>query len=456
MMTRHPRRLRPSLEELERRLVPSAVATTSANWSGFAIDTSRGAVTAVSGTWVVPTATGTGTAYSSAWVGIDGFSSSTVEQIGTDSDLVNGSPRYYAWYEMYPRGSVELPLSIRAGDTVSAAVTYAAGAFTLSITDVSTGQSWRTTQVLSGVQRSSAEWVVEAPSSTFGLLPLADFGKVSFTAAQATASGTTGPIDDGTWAGSQLYQINMVSRSGTAQDTTSALTNSGSPTTSSFAVTYAAASPAPSPPPSRGRWRQPDQAVAPQAVTTTAGAAASATVALSLVGARPQGSASQPAPPAASRAAPQLVSVVPAAPATSAALQAPSGQGALPGGVHGPEMDGADGGADDRPAAPEQLPAPNESDERPSAPRVDRMPSAAPAALPMILPEAAWAADACFVERPGATAVTDTPTGLGDDGMALGVAGVLLGLAVSSPWDAPREQMLKSARVRSPRIRFFQ
>src|SRR5262245_38118591 len=127
MKTRPSRTARLCLEELEGRLVPSAVATTSTNWSGYAVNTSRGAVTAVSGTWVVPTVTGGGTAYSSAWVGIDGFSSSTVEQIGTDSDLVNGIPRYYAWYEMYPAPSIELPLTIQAGDTITAAVTYASG-----------------------------------------------------------------------------------------------------------------------------------------------------------------------------------------------------------------------------------------------------------------------------------------------------------------------------------------
>ena len=43
---------------------------------------------------------GGSTAYSSFWVGIDGFSSSSVEQMGTDSDVVNGIPTYYAWYNV--------------------------------------------------------------------------------------------------------------------------------------------------------------------------------------------------------------------------------------------------------------------------------------------------------------------------------------------------------------------
>ncbi|HEX5271002.1 MAG TPA: hypothetical protein VFW33_10960 [Gemmataceae bacterium] len=45
---------RPRLEELEGRLVPSVVAPTSTNWSGYAVTAKSGSVTAVSGSWVVP------------------------------------------------------------------------------------------------------------------------------------------------------------------------------------------------------------------------------------------------------------------------------------------------------------------------------------------------------------------------------------------------------------------
>jgi len=32
----------------------------------------------------------------------DTFNSTSVEQLGTDSDCDSGTPSYYAWYEMYP------------------------------------------------------------------------------------------------------------------------------------------------------------------------------------------------------------------------------------------------------------------------------------------------------------------------------------------------------------------
>ena len=79
------------VEELESRWVPSAVlhaagshAATSSNWSGYDVTANAGAVTSVRGSWTVPSVSGIGSSTSSAWVGIDGANSSSVEQIGTD------------------------------------------------------------------------------------------------------------------------------------------------------------------------------------------------------------------------------------------------------------------------------------------------------------------------------------------------------------------------------------
>jgi hypothetical protein len=233
---KNPNRFHPRVEEMERRLVPSTLVNSS-NWSGYAVSTSAGAVTQVSGSWVVPTVATNVSGYSSAWVGIDGFSSSTVEQTGTDSDYVNGQAQYYAWYEMYPAGFVKLNLAINPGDTMSASVSNTSpGQFVLYIKDVNTGKSSTTTQTSSKAQQSSAEWILEAPSSISGVLPLANFGSINFSGAKATISGTTGPADN-SWSGTTLYQIDMATRR-TLEATTSALTDSGSPLTSGFSVTW--------------------------------------------------------------------------------------------------------------------------------------------------------------------------------------------------------------------------
>ena len=83
---------------------------TSTNWSGYAVTGATGAYTDVKGTWVAPTASCSSrqTAYSSFWVGIDGDSSNSVEQLGTDSDCRRGHANYSGWYEMYPNPLVQL------------------------------------------------------------------------------------------------------------------------------------------------------------------------------------------------------------------------------------------------------------------------------------------------------------------------------------------------------------
>jgi Peptidase A4 family len=238
MKTRRPIRTRLWVEELEPRVVLSPVFhnVESTNWSGYSIQASN--VSVVSGSWTVPSATGANGSYSSFWVGIDGYSSNSVEQIGTDSDIQGGRAVYYAWYEMYPNPSYKISLTIHAGDKITASVTYSApSTYTLSLTDTTTGKGFSTNKTLAGAANSSAEWIAEAPSSYSGVLPLADFGTVNFSNASATVNGVAGPID-----GSSPYTgINMVTPSGALKATTSALnadTTVNGVTTSSFSVTW--------------------------------------------------------------------------------------------------------------------------------------------------------------------------------------------------------------------------
>jgi len=210
---------------------------TSTNWAGYAVETSlakpQSAVTDVKGSWTVPAAdcSVTPTAYSSFWIGIDGYSSNTVEQIGTDSDCSSGKPQYYAWYEMYPKFPSNLRMTVKPGDVMTAEVKYNAnGKFLLTITDTTTGASFSTTQNGKSAKRSSAEWIAEAPSSG-GVLPLADFGTAQFQGASATLNGHTGTISDTSW---QKDALTMATSSGV----TKALPSSLSPDGSAFSVTW--------------------------------------------------------------------------------------------------------------------------------------------------------------------------------------------------------------------------
>jgi len=192
--------------------------STSTNWSGYAVTGSR--FTSVSASWKQPTATCSATAYSSFWVGLDGDTSNTVEQTGTDADCSGKSPQYYAWYEMYPKFPVNLSRPVTPGDTMTASVTTdGRGNFTLTISDTTRGWTNTTTARLKSAKLSSAEVIAEAPSSSGGVLPLANFGTASFTAAKANGSlltSTTPNIDPITMANGSTVKAQPGSISGGA------------------------------------------------------------------------------------------------------------------------------------------------------------------------------------------------------------------------------------------------
>jgi hypothetical protein len=162
---------------------------TSTNWSGYAVDGSG--ATSVTASWVQPYASNCSAvpnSWSSPWVGIDGDTSNTVEQIGTDSDCSRGAATYYAWWEMYPRGVVVIsPIAVHPGDSFTATVSYGSGGFTMTLTDTTTGTHFSTTQAAANVSRSSIEWIMEGPSNG----NLTNFGSIGFTNASGTIGGLT-------------------------------------------------------------------------------------------------------------------------------------------------------------------------------------------------------------------------------------------------------------------------
>jgi hypothetical protein len=193
-----------------------AGTTTAANWAGYAATGTK--FSSVSAGWVVPTVTCiTGKQLSAAWVGLDGFNSATVEQIGTDSDCAAGAPNYYAWYELFPSAVFILAKPVAPGDRMSASVVATTPTtFALTITDVTKGWTRAFAKTLATAKRSSAEIIQEAPCCTAGgnVLPLANFGTINFTNANANGQ----PIGNLT-----PKRINMVA-AGVVKATTSALT----------------------------------------------------------------------------------------------------------------------------------------------------------------------------------------------------------------------------------------
>lgn len=187
---------------------------TSSNWSGYFAATSTsspqpGSVSQAIGSWTVPAVSATPSdAFSSAWVGIDGAGSNTVEQLGTEQDWIGGQAQYYAWYEMFPRGSFLLRgFPVNPGDLITARVKYKGnGRFRLSIQNVTQNvvavvpkKKTRNANAL----RLSAEWIMEAPSAG-GILPLANFGVIDFCDCNATINGVNGPINNSSWQNEAL------------------------------------------------------------------------------------------------------------------------------------------------------------------------------------------------------------------------------------------------------------
>jgi len=204
-------------------------AVSSSNWSGYADDdTSGNAYSEVSGTWVEPSITCGAQEQSLAafWVGIDGYSDSTVEQDGTLAQCDDGSIFYYTWWEMYPTNTAQIiGTTVSPGDTIVASVVQSGANYTLSLTDASdSADSFTTTQSCTDCTNSSAEWIAEAPTSVSSneIVSLSDFRDWSLSNASVKSGSKAGVIstfpDD---------QITMVNASGGIEATTENLASGG-------------------------------------------------------------------------------------------------------------------------------------------------------------------------------------------------------------------------------------
>jgi Peptidase A4 family len=164
-------------------------ASTSRNWSGYAAR--GGSFTSVSATWTVPQLALDGPFGADAtWVGIGGLRSHDLIQAGTQQSASGASgTSYQAWIEMLPDESHPVPLTVLPGDSVTVSVDQQAGdTWLISFANLTSGQSLqRSMQYTSSV--SSAEWIEEAPFARRRVLPISQFGTLSFTSASAVKDG---------------------------------------------------------------------------------------------------------------------------------------------------------------------------------------------------------------------------------------------------------------------------
>lgn len=225
----------------------------SLNWSGYAQSAPIGTFTSVEDTWKIPTVTTTlrGSQFSADWVGIGGFSDSTLVQAGTSADNIDGTAQYQAWTELLPAAEDPLPMTVHAGDSITTVVQrVASGKWLLQVSDTTTGVTESRTVSYSSY-RSSAEAIHEATTvcdSTCSIAPLAKTTTVSFDPgyytswSQTTKQPLLVPAKVSATTSATLYKLEMVSLTTGAVIATPSGPNAAN---DGFAVAYGAKAPSP-------------------------------------------------------------------------------------------------------------------------------------------------------------------------------------------------------------------
>jgi hypothetical protein len=222
--------------------LPNAVnsgvsSNTSLNWSGYV--TTQGPFTSVNGTWTIPSvASAHSTMADATWVGIGGVTNHALIQAGTQALTDRqGGVAYQAWYELLPENMQIISLQVHSGDSISASITQTdADVWQISIVDNTTGDTYQKT-VDYHSDLSSAEWIEEMPTANIGILPLDNFGSVSFSNGSAVENGAGLTI-----AETAATPLTMVTNDGAVLATPASLGDDGSSfTIGRSAVTIASA-----------------------------------------------------------------------------------------------------------------------------------------------------------------------------------------------------------------------
>jgi hypothetical protein len=174
--------------------LPRGISHADQTWGGYAVTGPQHTYKTITGSWNIPAmdcSHGGGDA--SPWIGIDGWSNSTVEQIGIDLDCNNGVGSYHPWVEMYPKPSDYFTEPVHAGDSLTASVSVSGKTWTLTESDSSATPPWSVTfkrYRSHAPQEASAEAIVEDVGNA-GAPPLPDFNTVTFSNVTVNGSAFT-------------------------------------------------------------------------------------------------------------------------------------------------------------------------------------------------------------------------------------------------------------------------
>jgi len=181
------------------------VAETSgeSNWAGY-VDVAKSGTTfrSVSAEFRVPTVKCTSSnSQASIWIGLDGKTDNTIEQVGLSTNCDLGTPIYQGWYEMFPKGTVYRGFYSHPGDLVSLSVSYNYSNHEYSMvyddkTDAASSFSIPTVCPAKYTCRNlNAEAIMEAAGGTnvskFSKLTFSDSAVVTRTSKRGAFAGTS-------------------------------------------------------------------------------------------------------------------------------------------------------------------------------------------------------------------------------------------------------------------------
>ena len=177
-------------------------------WSGYVVTAPHVAFTRITATWREPfvhCTRGDVAALSAAWVGLGGYASTVLEQVGVDANCdAAGKPSYYAWFELVPDTAHTVAETVAAGDTITGSVTR----LKLNLVEVrieNRTRHWTFARQITwdASESSSAELIAEAPYGCIRFecspAPLANFGSIMFHDITVVGDGRGGTLSTSAW-----------------------------------------------------------------------------------------------------------------------------------------------------------------------------------------------------------------------------------------------------------------
>jgi hypothetical protein len=181
----------PGVRPSPRGVTPGAADGTNSHWSGSVVESEDDGINVVIGSWTVadvypPAGAGAGSWHEVTWVGIDGWNSPDVCQVGTVAVVSQAGPHkrqapdIYAWWEWYPNDWVGISnFEVSPGDVLTcvlcATAQFAVYSLVNNTSSEATSFSFGPPQGTALVG-NCAEWIVERPESNNQLTELADYG----------------------------------------------------------------------------------------------------------------------------------------------------------------------------------------------------------------------------------------------------------------------------------------